>query len=76
MVKFHLWAFSAAHIGEGAADVDLEKAAVLSGLAIRDKSNIFNPYFDNRFSTVVTTNYPLQIDLPLSGSIRSGRDLD
>ena len=62
---------------QGAADVDLEKAAVLSGLAIRDKSNIFNPYFDNRFSiAVVTTNYPLQIDLPLSGSIRSGRDLD
>jgi reductive dehalogenase len=61
----------------GASDVDLDKLAVLAGLALRTDDLLLNPYLENRFAlAVVTTNYELDVDLPLHKSARHGRDLD
>jgi ferredoxin len=60
----------------GASDVDLEKLAVLAGLALREGSDLVNPYVDERFAlAVVTTDYALDIDLPLDRSARNGKSL-
>ena len=60
----------------GASDVDLGKAAVLAGLAVRDGGGLVNPYLDDRFALgVVTTDYALAADEPLHASARNGRDL-
>lgn len=60
----------------GASDVDLEKLAVLAGLALRAEGRLVNPYVEDRFAlSVVTSDYSLNIDLPLHRSARTGRDL-
>lgn len=51
----------------GAGDIDLERLAILSGLAIRDGSTIINPYLGKSFSlAAVTTEYIAATDAPLS----------
>ncbi len=56
------------------SDVDMNKLAILSGLAIRGGDGIVNPYLDDRFAlAVITTNYVLQIDQPLHKSARDGK---
>lgn len=60
----------------GASDVDLDKAAVVAGLALRDGEGVINPYVGDRFAlAVVTTNYALDVDQPLHPSARNGRNL-
>jgi ferredoxin len=62
---------------DGASDVDLEKLAVLAGLALRENGHIVNPYLDDRFAlAVVTTDYALDTDQPLHSSARKARDLN
>jgi ferredoxin len=62
---------------DGASDVDLEKLAVLAGLALRENGRIVNPYLDDRFAlAVVTTDYALDTDQPLHSSARKARDLN
>ena len=60
----------------GASEVDLDKLAVLAGLALRDGGRLVNPYLGDRFAlAVVTTDYVLNCDAPLHRSARDGRDL-
>ena len=61
----------------GATEIDIDKLAVLSGLAIRQGDRIINPYLEDRFAVaVVTTDYVLNSDLPLHVSARNGKDLN
>ena len=60
----------------GASDVDLNKLAVLAGLTLRENESLINPYVDDRFAVAaVTSDYALNVDLPLHDSARNGRDL-
>jgi len=60
----------------GSTEIDLGKLAVLSGLALRVGDRLINPYVDDRFAlAVVTTDYELNVDLPLHRSARNGRNL-
>ena len=71
------------HMGFGAeahdrdtGGVDLERLAVLAGVCIRDKKNIINPFLGQNYSlAVVTTEYGLEIDLPLDKSGLKARGL-
>jgi ferredoxin len=48
-------------------DVDLLRLSVMSGLCTRSGESVLNPYLDDRFAlAVVTTDYALATDLPLS----------
>lgn len=61
----------------GASDLDLDKLAVLSGLALRDGDKVLNPYLDHRFAlAAVTTEYALAADLPLHASAAKARDFN
>ena len=47
-------------------DVDLDRLAVLAGVAFRRDEQVLNPWLDDRFVTcAVTTDYELATDLPL-----------
>ena len=49
--------------------IDLERLAVLSGVCIRDKKKITHPFLGQDYSLAgVTTEYGLEIDLPLDKS--------
>ncbi|MDB4085194.1 reductive dehalogenase [Amylibacter sp.] len=49
------------------SDVDLNRLAVLSGLATVDEDTLTNPFIGTRFGiTAVTTNLKLETDLPLA----------
>ena len=49
--------------------LDLERVAVLAGLALRDTDGIFNPYVGRAFTlAAVSTGYQLEIDVPLAES--------
>lgn len=66
---------TAAH-WDGASHIDLEMLAVLAGLALRQEDSLANPFVGDRFAlAVVTTDYRLNVDLPLHRSASSGRDL-
>ena len=57
-------------------DVDLERLTVLAGLGLRSYDGIDNPYLGRAFGvSVVTTDYELEIDLPLDSSARRGKGL-
>ena len=59
-----------------ASEVELEKAAIVAGLALRDGDRVINPYVGDRFAlAVVTTDYALAVDQPLHASARNGRNL-
>jgi len=64
--------FSAvAHDGRH-GDVDLDRLTVLSGLGVRTKSGVTNPFVDDRFAVcAVTTDYALATDLPLNARAAS-----
>ena len=56
--------------------VDIERLAVLAGVANRAKNAITNPYLGGDFSvTVVTTEYEIASDQPLAEGVRNGKDL-
>ncbi|MBO88068.1 MAG: Fe-S protein [Rickettsiales bacterium] len=61
-----------------ATEVDLERVAVLAGVAIRKETTgqIASPFLDHVFSiTVVTTDYSLATDIPLKTSTKNVRGL-
>ena len=59
---------AAAHV-MGAGRVDAARLAVLAGLLVRDGETLRNPFLDRGFSiAVVTTEYELEVDEPLSPS--------
>jgi len=61
---------------DGETEVDLDKLAVMAGLAIRDKDALINPYLKQRFAlAVVSTNYALETDLPLDTNNKNGNNL-
>lgn len=50
-----------------ASEVDMERLAVLAGLALREGEAVRNPLLEERFGlAVVTTAYPMAVDLPLT----------
>jgi reductive dehalogenase len=62
----NLMGFSAVAHDSKHGDVDLDRLAVIAGLAIRSADSILNPYLDQRFSVcAITTDYELAGDLPL-----------
>ncbi len=57
-------------------DVDMERLAVIAGVALRDGDGITNPYLGQEFEiAVVTTAYELETDQPLHASARSAKGL-
>jgi len=59
--------FSAVAHDSRHGDVDLDRLAVISGLAVRSGDCVLNPYLDDRFAVcAVTTDYCLATDLPLA----------
>ena len=64
--------FSARIHFAGHETVDRDMLAVLAGLALRGDGEIINPYLNDRFAlAVVTTEYELAIDQPLSREARN-----
>jgi reductive dehalogenase len=64
-----------AHLA-GRCALDLEKLAVVSGLAVRKGGEVLNPYVGNRFClAAVSTGYELIPDRPLHGDALNGRGL-
>ena len=62
---------------QGSTDIDLEKASILAGLGLRKKNKTVNPYLGEKFAlSAVTTDYQLNIDLPLRDSATNGKDLN
>ena len=61
--------FSASAHVMGAGTLDLDRLAVLAGLAVRDGDTLVNPYVEAGFSiAAVSTDYELTVDRPLSRS--------
>ena len=59
--------FSATAHVESATAVDLERLAVVSGVAVRRDGGISSPYLDDQFAiAAVTTSYQLALDTPLA----------
>ena len=57
---------ASAHV-MGAGELDLDRLAVLAGLAVRDGDGLRNPFIKGEFSiAAVSTSYELAIDLPLA----------
>jgi reductive dehalogenase len=51
----------------GASEVDLERLAVLAGIASRHDDGVISPYLDDKVSfAVITTDYALTTDQPLT----------
>jgi reductive dehalogenase len=66
---------ASAHVMD-AGCVDMERLAVLAGLAIRRDETLVNPYFDRDFSiAVVTTDYELETDRPLASKAHNAKGL-
>ena len=56
--------------------VDIDRLAVMAGVAVRDGEHVVNPFLDEGFAvTVVTTDYPIATDQPLHTSAKRGRGL-
>ncbi|MGI9521590.1 MAG: Fe-S protein [Hyphomicrobiaceae bacterium] len=52
------------------SQLDVERLAVLSGIAVRRPGGLHNPFFADRFSiAVVSTEYKLEEDLPLADDV-------
>lgn len=61
----------------GASDLDIDKLAVLAGVALRGKSDLLNPYLGESFTlAAVTSDYELDIDLPLHAQARRAKDIN
>ncbi|MEJ2120717.1 MAG: reductive dehalogenase domain-containing protein [Alphaproteobacteria bacterium] len=64
-----------AHI-TGASTADVDRLAVLAGLAVRDGETLRNPFIEGGFAiAAVTTNYALETDLPLARAALKRRGL-
>ncbi len=64
-----------AHAG-GEARLDMDRLAVLGGLAIRTGDTIEHPYLGRNFSlAVISTDYELAVDRPLHPDARGARGL-
>jgi hypothetical protein len=64
-----------AHI-TGASTADVDRLAVLAGLAVRDGETLRNPFIEGGFAiAAVTTNYALETDLPLARAALGRRGL-
>ena len=60
----------------GVTDIDLERLAVLSGLAIREEGGLTNPYVEKNFTlAAVTTEYAAATDTPLAQKAADGKNL-
>ena len=54
--------------------LDVERLAVLAGLAVRRGDKILNPYLDDKFSlAVIATDYELPVDRPLADSAMNAK---
>ena len=68
--------FSATAHDRDTGDVDVDRLSVLSGVALREGTSITNPYLGEKFAVaVVTTDYELEIDLPLHASAKRAKGL-
>ncbi len=66
---------ASAHV-MGAGSLDLDRLAVLAGLAVRDGDILVNPYVEGGFSiAAVSTDYELALDRPLSRSALGAKGL-
>lgn len=65
-----------AHVA-GATSVDMARLAVMAGIAVRDpQDQVVSPYLDDRFSlSVITTDYEMAVDRPLSKAAINGKNL-
>jgi reductive dehalogenase len=65
-----------AHV-ESATAVDLQRLAILGGVAVRVDGGIISPFLDDLFAlAAVTTDYPLATDVPLrpeDSRVKAGR---
>ncbi|MGA7973567.1 MAG: reductive dehalogenase domain-containing protein, partial [Pseudolabrys sp.] len=57
----------------GMSLVDMERMAVLAGLAVRTDDGLRNPYLDDFSLAVVTTDYALETDTPLHENALNAR---
>ena len=57
----------------GMSLVDMERLAVLAGLAVRTDDGLRNPYLDDFSLAVVTTDYALETDTPLHENALNAR---
>ncbi len=57
----------------GMSLVDMERLAVLAGLAVRTDDGLRNPYLDDFSLAVVTTDYELETDTPLHENALNAR---
>lgn len=71
----HMGFAARAHVA-GNALLDVERLAVLAGLAVRHGAGIENPYIGTSFSlAVVSTDYALAVDLPLRADALGAKGL-
>ncbi len=58
------------------SDVDLERLAILAGLAMRADEGLASPFLGRKFSiAAVTTDYPVAVDQPLAEGARRAKGL-
>jgi ferredoxin len=56
--------------------VDIDRLSVMAGLAVRDGDQLLNPYLGDAYGiAVVTTDYVINVDQPLSSSVKSGKGI-
>ena len=68
--------FNASAYDDNNEQVDIDRLTVLAGLGVRENGQVLNPYLDTGFSVaVVTTDYALATDKPLSPKAKNGRSL-
>jgi len=68
-----LMGFSAVAHDDDGGDVDQDRLSIMSGLCVRSGNGVLNPYLDKNYSVaVVTTDYELETDEPLTSRAASG----
>ena len=68
-----LMGFSAVAHDDAGGDVDHDRLSIMSGLCVRSGDGASNPYLDKNYSVaVVTTDYELETDDPLTSGAASG----
>jgi len=71
-----LMGFDALSHDRWTGEVDVDRLAVLSGVALRDGERLITPYLGGDFAvTVVTTSYELAVDQPLHQSAIKARGI-
>ena len=71
----HMGFDARAHV-DGNELLDVERLAVLAGLAVRRGDAIENPYIGNRFSlAAISTDYALAVDMPLRADALKAKGL-